>query len=115
MLIKNSSHLTYCFVIALFASGITVAHADNTPAVAAQYDSMQQSLQQIMRELSSVQQENALLEQRIEQALQANQKLDAEIEKIRPEVATTPDATGAAKNARGVNSGKALPASVAAR
>lgn len=51
---------------------------------------LQADLQQILQELQRIEQENARLEQAIQEALEANQALDAEIEKIRPEVASLP-------------------------
>ena len=51
---------------------------------------VQQAQQQILQELQRIEQENARLEQAIQEALEANQALDAEIEKIRPEVASLP-------------------------
>jgi Skp family chaperone for outer membrane proteins len=51
---------------------------------------LQADLQKILQELQQLEQENIRLEQALQEALDANQALDAEIEKIRPEVASLP-------------------------
>lgn len=51
---------------------------------------LQADLQKILQELQQLEQENARLEQIIQEALEANRALDAEIEKIRPDVTSLP-------------------------
>ena len=78
------------YLIRICGIGLLCGTAQLSYAQEISNDRLQADLQQILQELQRIEQENARLEQAIQEALEANQALDAEIEKIRPEVASLP-------------------------
>jgi TolA-binding protein len=97
--------------------------AQLTPAERTRYEKLLKSLQQVSQQVQVLEQENANLQQAIQQNDQKNQALDAEINKLRPQppadaapsaAPASPAGVGGSGNVPDAGSGTKSPAPAAA-